>query len=247
MDSLLIYKLRLMLSKNNEPNTKLTRANDRLTYYINSIYFDELDNDRFRMFIQNWLTNKSVSNTSKLVNKFYILITNSLMSIKQRMTKNDTFSESQIMPVFNFHHFVRLCTNFSYFTLMLEENVTENDKEEYVIAKLLAFELANIFGDRIMSSQNREGFLNKIQEVCKHNFLIPDITAEKINNLCYGNSHDLYKQPSKFIYSKNKPEDFSEIISQIKKKFKADMKHRNIIVNNFLEAFLEIPGSLRLI
>lgn len=66
---------------------------------------------------------------------------------------------------------------------MLEENVTENDKEEDVIAKLLAFELANIFGDRIMSSQNREEFLNKIQEVCKHNFLIPDITADKINNL----------------------------------------------------------------
>ena len=57
----------------------------------------------------------------------------------------------------------------------------------------------------------------------------------------------MYKQPSKFIYSKNKPEDFDEIISQIKKKFKADMKHKNIVVNNFLEAFLEIPGSLRLI
>ena len=103
-----IDKLRLMLSKNNEPNPRQTRANDRLTYYINSIYFDELDNDRFRMFIQNWLTNKSVSNTSKLVNKFYILITNSLMSIKEKMTRNDSFSESQIMPVFNFHHFVRL-------------------------------------------------------------------------------------------------------------------------------------------
>lgn len=240
-----IEKLRLLLAKNSNMPPNTHRANDRLTYYINSVYFDDLDNDRFRMFVQNWLTNKSISFTSKLVNKFYILITNSLMSIKDKMSRNDAFSEFQILPIFNFHHFVRLCNNFSTFSMMLDEQNPDNEKEEGIIAKLLAFELSNIFGDRIMNPQLRNEFLTRIQEVCKHNFLVSDVTADKINELCYGNFHELYKQPSNFVYTKNKPEDFPEIINQIKKKFKADLKSKNLIINSYLEVFLEIPGALR--
>ena len=62
-----VEELRLLMSINPEMNKSKSKS-DRLTYYTNTIYFDELDNDRFRMFVQNWLTNKSW-NTSKLVNK----------------------------------------------------------------------------------------------------------------------------------------------------------------------------------
>jgi hypothetical protein len=62
-----IDKLRLVCSSNPSLASKGVESN-RFTYYTNTIYFDELDNDRFRMFVQNWLTNKSW-NTSKLVNK----------------------------------------------------------------------------------------------------------------------------------------------------------------------------------
>ena len=62
-----IENLRVLCSRNPRM-LKGKQDNDRFTYYINTIYFDELDNDRFRMFVQEWLTNKSWS-TSKLVNK----------------------------------------------------------------------------------------------------------------------------------------------------------------------------------
>mmetsp|Transcript_14686 Transcript_14686/g.16969 ORF Transcript_14686/g.16969 Transcript_14686/m.16969 type:complete len:186 (+) Transcript_14686:1889-2446(+) len=136
-----IDNLRVLCSSNPRARSETPSKSDRFTYYVNSIYFDELDNDRFRMFIQNWITNKSWS-TSKLVNKFYILITNSLMSIKEKLLKNDRFSESQKLKVFNFHHFVRLLSNLSTFTLMLDEEKNANEKEEETIAQLLAFELS---------------------------------------------------------------------------------------------------------
>ena len=62
-----VNELRVLCASN--PQVKRVKSqSDRFTYYTNTIYFDELDNDRFRMFVQNWLTNKSW-NTSKLVNK----------------------------------------------------------------------------------------------------------------------------------------------------------------------------------
>lgn len=62
-----VEELRVLCSSN--PQVKRIKSqSDRFTYYTNTIYFDELDNDRFRIFVQSWLTNKSW-NTSKLVNK----------------------------------------------------------------------------------------------------------------------------------------------------------------------------------
>lgn len=82
---------------------------DKFIYYTNTIYHDTFDSDRYRVFIQNWLTSKSW-NTSKLVNKFYILITNSLMSIYDKLASNPDFSNNQILPLHNFHQFSNFCT-----------------------------------------------------------------------------------------------------------------------------------------
>jgi hypothetical protein len=87
------------------------------------------------------LTSKSW-NASKLVNKFYILITNSLMSVKEKLMRNDHFTETQVLHITNFHHFCRILSNFINFTLMLENEGHETDKEEDIIAEMLAYELS---------------------------------------------------------------------------------------------------------
>lgn len=43
------------------------------------------------------------------------------MSIKEKISKNEKFSESLKLKSFSLHHFVRLLSNFSVFTLMLDE------------------------------------------------------------------------------------------------------------------------------
>lgn len=63
-----VEKLKILSSSNPKLVSPNSQKLSRFTYYTNSIFFDDLDNDRFRMFVQNWLTNKSW-NTSKLVNK----------------------------------------------------------------------------------------------------------------------------------------------------------------------------------
>lgn len=81
------------------------------------------------------------------------------------MCKNDKFSDTQNLEICNFHNFIKLLSNFSTFTLMLNEDSVTNEKEEEVIAQLLAYELSNIFGDRIMFPSVKTEFLSKIQEV----------------------------------------------------------------------------------
>ena len=118
-----------------------------------------------------------------------------------------------------------------------------NEKEEEIIAQLLAFELSWTFGDTMMFPSARNEFLTKIQEVWKHNFLIQSVTPEKEKTIAYGNFHDLQKPGAKFIYSKQTTEDFKGIVSQLITKLKLDSEKST----NYLRAYLESPGFIRLV
>jgi len=116
------------------------------------------------------------------------------------MEKEDEFSNTQNLKISNFHNFIKFLYNFSSFTLMMNEDATVEEKEEVVVAQMLAFELSCTFGDRIMFPTIKNDFLLKIQEVCKHNFLIPNISPSKIKSIIYGNFHELKKHSSDFVY-----------------------------------------------
>jgi hypothetical protein len=144
------------------------------------------------------------------------------MSIKEKLQKNDDFSNSQNLKIYNFNNFVKFLYNFSTFTLMINEDAASAEKEEEVIAQMLAYELSCTFGDRIMFPSIRNEFLTRVQEVCKHNFLIPTITPEKIESLAYGNFHEIHKQPSSFVYKKYTKDNFKEMASQLNKSLKLE-------------------------
>ena len=144
------------------------------------------------------------------------------MSIREKMQKEEEFSSTQILKISNFHNFVKFLYNFSSFTLMMNEDATVGEKEEVVIAQMLAFELSSTFGDRIMFPTTKNDFLLKIQEVCKHNFLIPSISPSKIKSFVYGNFHELHKQPSSFVYKKYSTGEFKGMAKEISKGLKLD-------------------------
>lgn len=58
----------------------------RFLFYANTLYQDELDLDRYKIFVQHWLTSK-MWNTSKIINKYYILIANCLMTLQDKMKR----------------------------------------------------------------------------------------------------------------------------------------------------------------
>lgn len=142
------------------------------------------------------------------------------MSIKEKMQKEEEFSNTQNLKIYNFHNFTKFLYNFSSFTLMMNDDATVGEKEEVVIAQMLAFELSCTFGDRIMFPTVKNNFLHKIQEVCKHNFLIPSISPSKIKSLVYGNFHEFKKQPSSFVYKKYSSEDFKGMAKDLTKRLK---------------------------
>lgn len=165
------------------------------------------------------------------------------MSIKEKMSKNDKFGYTQKLDILNFHHFTRFLSHFSTFTLMLNEEATVNEKEEEVIAHLLAYELSCTFGERIMFPSIKNEFLLKVQEVCKHNFLIPNVTPNKIRSIAYGNFHELHKQPSSFVYSKYNSSEFKSIASQLTRRLKLDSEN----AKGYLQAYIESPGVLSIV
>lgn len=87
------------------------------------------------------------------------------MSIKEKMEKTDKYSDTLQLKIFNFHNFVRFLNNFSTFSLMINEEAVNNEKEEEVISQLLAYELSTTFADRIMFPSVKNDFLLKVQEV----------------------------------------------------------------------------------
>ena len=163
------------------------------------------------------------------------------MSIKGKMQKEDEFSSAQNLKLYNFHNFVRFLYNFSTFTLLLNDDATAKDKEEVVIAQMLAFELSNTFGDKIMFPSVKNEFMLKVQEVWKHNFLIPNISPPLIKSLVYGNFHELQKQPSSFVYKKYSSEEFKSMAKELSKGLKLDSEKSW----GYLQAYLESPGVLR--
>lgn len=106
--------------------------------------------------------------TSKLLNKYYILVTNSLMSLFDKVKRSDHFSNSSFLKLQNFHFYARFCSNMATFTLLNDDvdgdqQFKARDKslprEEDICADLMVYEMARTFGDRIMMPSVRQQFL----------------------------------------------------------------------------------------
>ena len=90
----------------------------------------------------------------------------------------------------------------------------------------------------------RHEFLNTVQEVCKHNFLISSITPTRIKSLAYGNFHEMHKAGVQFTYSKHTADEFKTISNQLIKQFKLDSEQSK---GHCLHAYLSCPRVLRMV
>jgi hypothetical protein len=61
---------------------------DRFLFYTTTLFCEEIDSDRFKPFVQYWLTSNAWE-TCDMVKRFYILITNALMSLVKTMKSNE--------------------------------------------------------------------------------------------------------------------------------------------------------------
>ena len=57
---------------------------DRFLHHTTTLYCNEIEPDQYKYFIQSWLTSNAW-NVSHLVSRFYLLISNSLLSLIDKM------------------------------------------------------------------------------------------------------------------------------------------------------------------
>lgn len=97
-------------------------------------------------------------NTSPLINKYYILITNSIIQICEKIKRQEFFNNSSFLRLNSFHLVARFCQNFANNTLISDEPaeiVTPGLREEDAAADMMAYEIQRSFGDRILMPSYR--------------------------------------------------------------------------------------------
>jgi hypothetical protein len=99
----------------------------RFLFYSNSVYLDENDSmglERYKVFAQQWFTSK-LWQTSKLLNKYYILIQNTMITFLDKLRRMDSLHNSSLLRLTSFHLFQKFCTNIVTYSMTLEENRTQ--------------------------------------------------------------------------------------------------------------------------
>ena len=102
-----------------------------------------------------------------MVTKYYILISNALISLCEKMKRNDSFFNSSFSKLIKFQYVAKFCQNIitnSANTDMFEvfgvdprsKNVR---REEDAIADIFCYEIMRCFGDRIMRPSFRTEFM----------------------------------------------------------------------------------------
>ena len=76
--------------------------------------------DRYKIFVQHWLTSKSWS-PNKLLQKYYIIITNSLMQLLERVKRTDAFNNSSFIKLHSFELLGRFCSSLVQNTIISDD------------------------------------------------------------------------------------------------------------------------------
>lgn len=90
-----------------------TTDQERFMHMTTTLYCEEITVDKFRPFVQSWLTT-NLWGFSPLVSKYYILITNALLILCEKMRRTESFSHSSLAKLTSFQNIARFCQNIVY-------------------------------------------------------------------------------------------------------------------------------------
>jgi hypothetical protein len=108
------------------------------------------------------------------VTKYYILVSNALISLCEKMKRNDSFFNSSLSKLVKFQYVAKFCQNIVFNSmntdasevLGVEPGIHSKRREEDAIADIFCYEAMRCFGDRIMRPSFRTEFLGKLSEIC---------------------------------------------------------------------------------
>jgi hypothetical protein len=130
---------------------------NRFLYYTNTQYTDEMPIERFKPFVQHWLTSKSWT-PNRLLQKYYIIITKGLMQLLERVKRTEAVHNSSFTPLHSFDLLARFCSSLVLNTVISDEAReigTKGQREEDAVANLVLYEVFRNYADRIQKPQDR--------------------------------------------------------------------------------------------
>lgn len=227
-----------------QPNSN---KKERYLYYANTLYCEEIGVDQYKLFIQSWLTSQFWP-ISQLITKFYLLISNALMALIDKMRENENIvNQFSFQSLTSFQFVARFCANLVANTSLTDAKVdvygigAEGSlrKEEEAVADLFCHEIIRTFGDRLMRPTAKQFLLDKLALIVQREFLCEETyTGAYLEQLVMGDYHEKEETAHHKLRSIMTPYQREEACQQIRAKVK------KLSGNAFLPQLLDAPQGL---
>lgn len=130
---------------------------------------------------------------NKLLQKYYIIITNGLMQLLERVKRSESMHNSSFSPLFSFDILAKFCSSLVLNTVISDdpnEIGLKGQREEDAIANVVLYEVFRNYADRIYKPADRLLFAQKAVEIFRHEFQMKDAKVEYIDEMVIGNFHE---------------------------------------------------------
>ena len=110
---------------------------------------------------------------NKLLQKYYIIITNGLMQLLAKVTQNESMNNSSFSPLFSFDILAKFCSSLVMNTVISDdprEIGLKDQREEDAIANVVLYEVFRNYADRIYKPKDRLEFAKKAVDIFRHEF-----------------------------------------------------------------------------
>lgn len=211
---------------------------NRFLFYATTQYTEELEIEAYRPFVQHWLTSKMWS-PNKLLQKYYIIITNALMELLSRVKGSEQMRSSSFSPLHGFDLLAKFCSSLVLNTVISDEpsEIAPGRREEEAIANVVLYELFRNYADRIYRPADRRAFATKAVDIFQREFHVKGIQPESVDRLVLGNFH----KPEVAAYFKYV--DYTDKEHSVRDGIVQKIADKSN--NHFLASILEAPGSVR--
>lgn len=195
--------------------------------------------EKFKPFIQHWLTSKMWS-PNKLLQKYYIIITNGMLQLLEKVKRLEAVKNSSFSQLYSFDILSKFCSSLVLNTVISDdakEIGVKGAREEDTMANVVLYEVMRNYADRIYKPTDRQLFVNKAVEIFRHEFQMKEANVEYIDRLIIGNFHE--RQASSYIRYVNNTEKLERVKDMLIQKIAEKTN------NHFLASVLDTPNGVR--
>lgn len=196
--------------------------------------------EKYKYFVQHWLTSKMWS-PNRLLQKYYIIITNGIISLLEKVKRSDQLGNSSFSPLYSFDILAKFCSSLVINTIISDDpweiSGGKQQREEDSMANVVIYEVLRNYADRIYKPQDRMVFITKAAEIFRHEFQMKESKPEYLDSMIMGNFHE--NKASVYIKLINNTENKSKVKDIMMQKI-AEKSN-----NHLLASVLDTPNGIR--